>query len=33
MLPPNPAHTGDLLAKKNNLLEQKQMLSDTVRIN
>lgn len=33
MLPPNPAHTTTLLAKKTNLLDQKQMLSDTVRIN
>lgn len=33
MLPPNPAHTATLLAKKTNLLDQKQMLSDTVRIN
>ena len=33
MLPPNPAHTTNLLSKKNELLEQKQMLSNTVRIN
>ena len=33
MLPPNPAHTATLLSKKTNLLDQKQMLSDTVRIN
>lgn len=33
MLPPNPAHTTTLLSKKTNLLDQKQMLSDTVRIN
>lgn len=33
MLPPNPAHTAPLLAKKATLLDQKQMLSDTVRIN
>lgn len=33
MLPPNPAHTATLLSKKTNFLDQKQMLSDTVRIN
>lgn len=33
MLPPNPAHTATLIAKENTLLEQQQMLSDTVRIN
>lgn len=33
MLPPNPAFTGPLISKKNTFLDQKQMLSDTVRIN
>lgn len=33
MLPPNPAHTKDLLAKKGTLLDRQDMLSDTVRIN
>lgn len=33
MLPPNQTFTTDLISKKNVLLDQKQMLSDTVRIN
>lgn len=33
MLPPNPYHTSDLLAKKSIMLDNEEMLSDTVRIN
>lgn len=33
MLPPNPAHTTSLLSKKTTMLDNKEMLSDTVRIN
>ena len=33
MLPPNPFYTQELISKKTELLDQKQMLSDTVRIN
>lgn len=33
MLPPNPFHTQNLLTKKSELLDQQQLLSDTVRIN
>ena len=33
MLPPNPAQTANLLAKKGTLLDRGEMLSDTVRIN
>ena len=33
MLPPNPAHTASLLSKKVSLLDQEQMLTNTVRIN
>lgn len=33
MLPPNPYHTSALLAKKSTMLDNKEMLSDTVRIN
>lgn len=33
MLPPNPAHTSNLIAKKSSLLDRQEMLSDTVRIN
>jgi hypothetical protein len=33
MLPPNPHHTATILAKKSDMLDNKTMLSDTVRIN
>lgn len=33
MLPPNTAHTATLISKKNRLLDDKEMLSNTVRIN
>ena len=33
MLPPNPAHTASLIAKKTKLLDRGEMLSDTIRIN
>lgn len=33
MLPPNTAHTAALISKKNRLLDDKEMLSNTVRIN
>jgi hypothetical protein len=33
MLPPNPYHTSEILAKKIDMLDNQTMLSDTVRIN
>ena len=33
MLPPNPYWTTSLMAKKADMLDNKTMLSDTVRIN
>ena len=33
MMPPNPAHTAQLIVKKNEMLDRQQLLSDTIRIN